>query len=453
MNNQAISIGNELKPLIVQIPIWVESVEAIAIKANLKPDRAKAVLHQFFLAWFKNEMVRKNKKVNLLPEYFAVSSEILKEIGTRDYNRYVTLLLKEKIIERKENSNGGRCYSPGRHAQLYRWVLPVNYVGIPQFRIDKITDFLTMKSILRTRDNHQKVSFKMGEERANSSIFETLKSYVLDTTIINGDYQLIDEVNWFVVDDFGGRFHHIISSMPKEQRKFLRFKGHEQTPLVTIDFKNSQPFFSAMLSSKTLIDTLLPEFKAIMPLAEQLINKPDFLLYRQLCIEGRLYEFFLGALGIDSSNKLERDKIKETLFRAVLFSRKRVYGDDKRFKLQFQSAFPSVFSFFSAIKQMNEDELPELKSIIKPNNANFKFKQSNNSYKLLASMMQRAESRMLYQIIAPKLIEAAIKFITVHDSVMLLPGHVDEAVRIITDSFASVVLPAPALTVQNANRR
>jgi hypothetical protein len=448
MNNQAISIGNELKPLTVQIPIWIESVEEIAIKANLKPDRAKAVLHQFFLAWFKNEMIRKNKKVNLLPEYFAVSSEILKEIGTRDYNRYVTLLLKGKIIERKENSNGGRCYSPGRHAQLYRWILPVNYVGILQFRIDKITDFLTIKSILRTRDNHQKVSFKMGEERENSSIFETLKSYVLETTIINADYQLIDEVTWFVVDDFGRRFHHIISSMPKEQRKFLRFKGHEQTPLVTIDFKNSQPFFSAMLSSKTLIDTLLPEFKAALPLAEQLINKPDFLLYRQLCVEGRLYEFFLEALGIDPSIKVERDKIKETLFRAVLFSRKRVYGDDKRFKLHFQSAFPSVFSFFSAIKQMNEDELPELKSIIIPNNANFKFKQSNNSYKLLASMMQRAESRMIYQVIAPRLIEAGIKFITVHDSFIVLPEKVEQTNIIIRESFESICLPSPKLSIK-----
>ncbi len=446
MNNQIISIGKELKPLIVQTPIWIESIEAIAIKANLKPDRAKAVLHQFFLSWFKNEMIRKNKKVNLLPEYFAVSSEILKEIGTRDYNRYVTLLLKEKIIERKENSNGGRCYSPGKHAQLYRWILPVNYVGIPQFRIDKITDCLTMKSILRTRDNHQKVSFKMGEERENSSIFETLKSYVLETTIINGDYQLIDEVNWFVVDDFGRRFHHIISSMPKEQRKFLRFKGHEQTPLVTIDFKNSQPFFSAMLSSKTLIDTLLPEFKAVLPLAEQLINKPDFLLYRQLCVEGRLYEFFIEALGIDSSNKLERDKIKETLFRAVLFSRKRVYGDDKRFKLQFQSAFPSVFSFFSAIKQMNENELPELKSIIKPNNANFKFKQSNNSYKLLASMMQRAESRMIYKVIATRLMEAGVKFITVHDSFIVLPENVGLTNIIIRESFEDNGLQAPKLS-------
>jgi hypothetical protein len=448
MNNQAISIGNELKPLTVQIPIWIESVEEIAIKANLKPDRAKAVLHQFFLAWFKNEMIRKNKKVNLLPEYFAVSSELLKEIGTRDYNRYVALLLKEKIIERKENSSGGRCYSPGKHAQLYRWILPVNYVGLPQFRIDKITDFLTMKSILRTRDNHQKISFKMGEERENSSIFETLKSYVLDTIIINGNYQLIDEVNWFVVDAFGRRFHHIISSMPKEQRKFLRFKGHEQTPLVTIDFKNSQPFFSAMLSSKTLIDTLLPEFKAVLPLAEQLISKPDFLLYRQLCVEGRLYEFFLEALGIDSSNKLERDKIKETLFRAVLFSRKRVYGDDKRFKLQFQSAFPSVFSFFSEIKRMNEDELPELKSIIKPNNENFKFKQSNNSYKLLACMMQRAESRMIYQVIAPRLMEDGIKFITVHDSFIVLPENVGLTNIIIRESFESIGLTSPSLSIK-----
>jgi hypothetical protein len=448
MNKQSISKGKCLKPLTVQIPCWVESVEEIAIKAKLKPDRVRAVLHQFFLAWYKNEIIRKNKKVNLLPEYFAVSSEILKEIGTRDYERYVTLLMTEKIIERKQNSSGGRCYLPGKHAQLYRWVLPVNFVGVPQFRIEKITDFLTVKSILRTRDNHQKISFKLEEARVNSSIFETLKDYVLDTTIINSDYQKIDEVNWFVVDEFGGRFHHLISSMQKEKRIHLRFKGFERTPLVTIDFKNSQPFFSAMLSSPTLIETLLPEFKAILPLAEKLNNKPDFLLYRQLCVEGRLYEFFLEAQGIDPSNKLERDKIKEALFRAVLFSRKRVYGEDKRFKIQFQSVFPSVFSFFSEIKNMNEFDLPALKSIIKPAEKYFKYIQSNNSYKLLPCMMQRVESRMMYQLIAPKMIEAGIKFVTVHDSFMVLPEHTEKAKIIIRTSFEYLGLHSPTLSIK-----
>jgi hypothetical protein len=97
---------------------------------------------------------------------------------------------------------------------------------------------------------------------------------------------------------------------------------------------------------------------------------------------------------------------------------------------------------------MNEDELPELKSIIKPNNANFKFKQSNNSYKLLASMMQRAESRMIYQVIAPRLIEAGIKFITVHDSFIVLPEKVEQTNIIIRESFESICLPSPTLSIK-----
>ncbi len=438
----------ELKPLTVRIPNWLASIVSLTEKVNLKPDRFRTILHQFFLAWLKHSIISKNRKRNLLPDYFPVSSEILKEVGTKDYTRCVDLLIAEKIVERKSSGEKGRCYVVGGHAQLYRWVLPPDYVGVPQFRIEKVSDYTTIKSILRTRDNHQKIDCKLKEADRLHPVFEILKSYVLDTTTCDSNNNVIDEINWFVVDEFGGRFHHVISSMPKEQRKYLRFKGHEQTPLVTIDFKNSQPFFSAMVSSKALIETLLPEFKAILPFAEQLKNKPDFLLYRQLCVEGRLYEFFLEAQGIDPSHKLERDKIKEALFRAVLFSRKRVYGSDKRIKLQFQSVFPNVFSFFSAIKQMNELELPELKSIIKPKNEDFKSYQSSNRYKLLACMMQRAESRMMYQVIAPKMIEAGIKFLTVHDSFILLPENVEPANIIIRASFESIGLPAPTISIK-----
>ena len=438
---------NNKKELSVRIPAWIDAVETIASTAGLKPDRTKVVLHQFFLAWLKDQTIRKNKREHRTGDYFAVSSEILKQVGTKDYARYVDLLLKEGIIERRAGSDGGRSYMPGSHSQLYRWNSPLTE---PEFRIEKISDPSTVKSVYRTRDIHQKVDCRLSEAKELLPVFETLKSFVLDTTFAGEPDNVLtlpDELNWFIIDEFGGRFHHRISSMPKEQRQHLRFKGHEETPLNVLDLRNSQPFFTAVVSSKTLIDGLLPEFLPIIRIAEKYGSKPDFLLYRGLCVTGRLYEFFLEAKSIDPSNKVERNKIKELLFRAVIYSKKRVYGSDKLFQGLFKSCFPNVFSFFSEIKALHESVLPDIKHIIKPPKKKFKYAASNDSHKILPCIMQRAESRMMYKVIAPKLIEHGIKFVTIHDSFMILPADVVQTQNIIKESFEDLGLPAPSLSV------
>jgi hypothetical protein len=62
-------------------------------------------------------------------------------------------------------------------------------------------------------------------------------------------------------------------------------------------------------------------------------------------------------------------------------------------------------------------------------------------------MMQRAESRIIYRVMAPRLIEQGIRFVTVHDSFMVLPGQAELTRSIIAESFESIGLPAPALSV------
>jgi hypothetical protein len=431
----------------VRIPAWIDSIDSIVLGTTLKPDRLRVILHQFFLAWLKNNIIKKSKKVHRLEDYFAVSSEILKEVGTRDYARYIDLLLAGQIIERRAGGEGGRCYMPSGHAQLYRWNSPT---AQPQFRIEKIEDFTTVKSVLRTRDRHQKIDCQINGAKESLPVFETLRGFVLDTTIVGTDESndVLSEINWFIVDAFGGRFHHRISNMPKEQRQYLRFKGREDTPLKVLDLRNSQPFFTALVSNKTLIDGLLPEFRPIIGIAEKYGSKPDFLLYRDLCVTGRLYEFFLEAKGIDPSNKVERNKIKELLFRAVIFSKKRVYGSDKLFQRLFKSCFPSVFSFFSEIKGLDETVLPDIKHLIRPPKKKFKYAASNDSHKILPCIMQRTESRMMYKVIAPELIAQDIRFVTIHDSFMILPEDVQRTQQIIRESFEGMSLPAPSLSIK-----
>jgi hypothetical protein len=98
------------------------------------------------------------------------------------------------------------------------------------------------------------------------------------------------------------------------------------------------------------------------------------------------------------------------------------------------------------IKQMDETTLPGLTSIIRPENHKFKFSGSSNAYKNVSCALQRAESAMMFQVIAPKLVAAGIKFITVHDSWMMLPCDVPKAIEIIERCFESMKIPVPTLS-------
>jgi hypothetical protein len=156
----------------------------------------------------------------------------------------------------------------------------------------------------------------------------------------------------------------------------------------------------------------------------------------------------MEGMGLDTKDENERNKVKELLFASVLFGRTRVFGDKSKFRDAFRMVFPSVHEMFQLIKRADETLLPELNDIIKPTGKKFKYEKSNDSYKLVACMMQRAESAMMYQVIAPKLIEAGIKFITVHDSVIIAQQHVKGAEEIFKASFENLGLPAPTLSIK-----
>ena len=97
---------------------------------------------------------------------------------------------------------------------------------------------------------------------------------------------------------------------------------------------------------------------------------------------------------------------------------------------------------------MDEAILPELKAIIRPTGVKFKYPKSNFAYKLVSCLMQRAEAAMMFQVIAPRLIEASIKFVTVHDSFIVLPENVEHTNLVIRESFESIGLPSPTLSIK-----
>ena len=99
------------------------------------------------------------------------------------------------------------------------------------------------------------------------------------------------------------------------------------------------------------------------------------------------------------------------------------------------------------MKRLDESVLSDIKHIIRPPKKKFKYAASNDSHKILPCMMQRAESRMMYNVIAPRLIAEGIKFVTIHDSFMILPEDVEQTSTIIRESFEGLCLPVPTLSL------
>lgn len=462
----------KLKALKVRIPVWLKSVSEICLTHDLDEERMKVLLHQFFLSYLKNSKMKRwhSKRGNFLDDYFPVSSVLLKETCTTRYIGYVKALMESGVIDRRETITGGRAYVVGGHAQLYRWKLPMDYEGPIAFRTDRVTGYKQVKSVLATRDRYARQSKQSAKEYSKENpIYETLLAHLDDMRFddafteeyekfkITDDLKFLQaealsnkDFQWFSRDDFGCRLHHPVAALPKDYRNRLRFKSNPETKLVVLDIKNSQPYFSSVFLNKHLITTHLPEFLPGLPSVVKYERTGDFILYRRLCVEGRLYEFIMEGMGLNIKNKNERDKIKELLFSSVLFSRLRVYGEKKRFRDYFRSIFPNVFEMFQSIKRMDEELLPDLKDVIRPRGAKFKYANSNNAYKLVSCLMQRAESAIMYNVIAPKLVAQGVKFVTVHDSFILLPEAVEFVKDIIKESFDELGLPVPVFSEQSS---
>ena len=453
----------------VKIPAWLPSVDGLAIEAGLEPDRLRIVIHQCFLCWLATTKSKSNKKSHFITDgYFPVYSVILRQIATDRYAEYLALLIKHEVLERKTNYEGGGNYLIGVHSQLYRWRQPENMNGPIRFRDEKVTQYKVIKSVLRTRDRYRLEDVTVAGKKKLLPIHETLRQFVLSTTIdleqavaieyshdatfATDAYAELDmmhlemicngDVWWFSIDDFGERLHSHITNLPKRFRPAMRFKGYEDTPLVCIDIKNSQPFFSSTLATGNIFDELLPEFHPMRELIDELAGQPDYVHYRHLCESGK-FNSYLGMIrGVDPAIA------KVEFFRAVIYAMRKISPADAAMRNEFRRFFPGVYKFFMAVKRLTENDLPELQHIIKETKG--KYRGSNNAHKILPCMMQRAEARVMYQYIAPRMLSEGIKpFLTLHDAWYVLPQHVDQTIEIIQQAFRDLGVTSPILQMKN----
>lgn len=452
----------------VKIPAWMGDVGKLAAGADLKADRLRIVLHQFFLCWLMAAKSANRKKLHLYHDgYFPVSSYILRQVATDRYFEYVALMLRLGLIEKKSGQEGGANYSPGYHSQMYRFLLPDTAGAKIKFRDETVTDYRTIKSVLKKRDRYVLDDYEDSRRLKLLPIHETLKGFVLGTIIdmdIAADiekklnpsfatdaYAELDmlhlaaicsgDIGWHVVDSFGERYHNHIINIKKEFRPAIRFRGYEGEKLVSLDISCSQPFFLSQIASGKLFETLLQEFTPLSGLINELSKQPDYRHYRGLC-EAGTFNRFLGAM-----RDIDPDIAKIEFFKAVVYSKKKVGPGDVAMRNEFRRFFPGVYKFIMAVKRLNENDLPALKNIIVETKG--KYRVGNNSHKILPCLLQRAESRMIQNIAARMVSEGLGPFLVIHDAFLVLPDHVDRTIGVINEAFNALDIAPPTLKLKS----
>jgi hypothetical protein len=188
-------------------------------------------------------------------------------------------------------------------------------------------------------------------------------------------YAIYDGYLFFKRNNTNGRLDTNLTSLPSYLRKFLI----SDEKLFSLDIKNSQPFF---LYTKLI--------------NESCIDSDELKLYRELVVNGVLYEYLVkDFFGVDYDSLDEadqrkiRDKSKLNLFR-ILYSKVTSFPKIKQI---FGSRFPSIMEY---INQVNYAK--------------------NNT---LAVQLQERESLTVLDMIMVRLQEKNINPFTIHDSFLI----------------------------------
>ncbi len=469
------------KPIKGYVPRGLPPIKELAKISGLNPGRIIAFYHQMYLSRL-NQMSNTEIKQSVMHRtgWVTLHSDLLQKSVTFEYKRFVDFFELKGLLElRRDHLTGGLKYTPGEQSQQYR--IPSTLLhennSVCHFRKEIITDHCTLKSLHKLKlsqkrrreernpelnSTHRELMKMMTKVKFDLRNAQSFLQKVSEGKIIVRDTKSGEERNYpdmllqmhmcndgyareGKVDAYGERLHTPFSNLWKQLRPFIRIEGSKDAPGVT-DIANSQPYFSSIAINPTLIDLILPEFKACIPALQNLKGKSDFEKYAELCATGKLYEYWMSLReGID------RDTAKEEIF-YLMFSPNRapkkwekLGAVTKRLIREiFNTEFPSVNAAFRKIKALSEKELPFIETIFL--NKKGKFEGPSGYHKSLACMMQRMESRIFLGRIVPKLIEiGAGPFLTVHDSVIVSPHHLKAVEEAIRNEFHALGVHPPTL--------
>ena len=351
-----------------------------------------------------------------------LSSVILRKLFGKRYTRIVQQLTDSGLIKMEKN------YSKGLHCREYSFAPSFKKLCYKTITEAKLVSAYMRSTTNRKRRIHSWVDgiltdpdLSFDGKKAEAMIDELTETEfkALEKDCEFNEYRQIlkfgiyrcsllhekhpnKRLDFSSVDEFGGRFHHPFTSLPKKFRSLLKWKDKE---LVNVDIRNSQPLFLCL---------------SYLGTKGQMTG--DWESYKELCETGQLYESL-------KSQDIDRDKFKAKFFTEVLFATTNVMKRGE-FGKTFKKSFPSVFRYILALKTPEKSR-------------QLRGEDKKRPHRLAAKSLQRAESKFMFNDVIPRLKEMGIRpVIPIHDSVLTTPDHVDKVNSVILEAFGKLGLKA-----------
>lgn len=256
-------------------------------------------------------------------------------------------------------------------------------------------------------------------------------------------------------DKTGYRFHTPLTNLKKDLRNFISYDGKQ---LVSIDIKNSQPFFSSMLFKISFWESLLIKQKnekkgkgrnikgygsnigdidinTIIMLLNSPVNQYciDFHKnkYIQLVEKGKFYDYLIKPLKENSiineslDHEASRAIVKQKVL-TILFD-----ADNVKYKTMANSPY-----------QIFKKEFPEIAALFEQIKA--------NKYNQLAVLLQRIESQAVLHDICKKLENEhkEIPVFTIHDSIVTTAANVEIVNQVMKDVLKEKTGINPSFSIE-----
>lgn len=211
---------------------------------------------------------------------------------------------------------------------------------------------------------------------------------------------------FFKNDRNTGRLFTNLTNLKKDFRQFLKLKKEN---LIEIDVKNSQP-----LLLNVLCDKLSPH---------KIIDRNEYNKYKLLSQSGKLYDYFIPLFKKEYDLTLTRQEIKTSFFGKIFFCKLTMNDRYKESKI-FKKYFPQIFDIILEYKKYD--------------------------YCNLAIQLQKMEASIIIEQIALVLSQQNIPILTIHDSILTTPKHINLVYKKIKEVFAIYNLK-PCLRINKYN--
>ena len=339
-------------------------------KENLKTSYIIDIIHSLIFKFYckgKNE--------------FTLSSKILRENYTKNYNSYISYLVKNKYLTLVKD------YSKGNRSRVYSMNLDILSKKIKRYvNTDKILVKKYKAKLLEIAFDNNNFIDKDVKEKLIGDLYSI--DIQLDKVIFylenldNNDINIynknmyssesIDFGNIFYHFDRYGRMHTNFTTLKSFIRKNCISMDNEE--LTEFDIKNSQPLFL----TKLIIDS-----------NSKWVDKDELDFFKKLTINGNYYDYIMNRFNIK-----DRNEVKELTYK-VLFGQNNIIRN-KHDRL-FNTCFPTIYNFIKL------------------------YKKEHNDYKILSYDLQKAESNFIFNNLIKSImnIYPEIKIVTIHDSIMV----------------------------------